>query len=250
MPTSASATLHVVSCCSRPSGHAMLMLIRAAMDGCIPHRSPACCWHQGHRWTGCAEGVGPCWRGAQVAREFREEPVMYFPHDLDFRGRAYPIHPHLNHMGPDLCRGLLTFAEARPPGRAWLRLAPRAGAQPAHPCSAQSSSLLWLCFLGDGSPVWAGQQAGLHAGIGAGCMLLQAASLQAGSGAWPETVDQAHLACFEPDPRRADRQLVGARSRQGVVLGAPQVCAGQPAQHRGLGRAPAGAHRVQVSPPK
>ena len=41
---------------------------------------------------------------------------MFFPHDLDFRGRAYPMHPHLNHMGPDICRGLLCFAEAKPLG--------------------------------------------------------------------------------------------------------------------------------------
>ena len=41
---------------------------------------------------------------------------MFFPHDLDFRGRAYPMHPHLNHMGPDFCRGLLCFAEAKPLG--------------------------------------------------------------------------------------------------------------------------------------
>lgn len=59
----------------------------------------------------------------QVAREFKDEPRFYFPHNLDFRGRAYPIHPHLNHMGPDICRGLLTFANARPlgpDGLGWL----------------------------------------------------------------------------------------------------------------------------------
>jgi DNA-directed RNA polymerase len=28
----------------------------------------------------------------------------YFPHNLDFRGRAYPIPPHLNHMGSDMSR--------------------------------------------------------------------------------------------------------------------------------------------------
>ncbi len=52
----------------------------------------------------------------QVANEFKDELRFYFPHNLDFRGRAYPLHPHLNHMGPDVCRGLLTFAEARPLG--------------------------------------------------------------------------------------------------------------------------------------
>ena len=40
---------------------------------------------------------------------------------MDFRGRAYPIPPHLNHIGNDLCRGLLKFAEAKPLGEAGLR---------------------------------------------------------------------------------------------------------------------------------
>ena len=44
-----------------------------------------------------------------VAREFQDEK-MYFPHNMDFRGRAYPIPPHLNHMGPDICRCMLVFS--------------------------------------------------------------------------------------------------------------------------------------------
>ena len=58
-----------------------------------------------------------------MAREFADEEAFYFPHSLDFRGRAYPMHPHLNHLGNDLCRGVLSFAEARPLGRnglGWL----------------------------------------------------------------------------------------------------------------------------------
>jgi DNA-directed RNA polymerase len=43
------------------------------------------------------------------------------PHNLDFRGRAYPIPPHLNHIGDDLCRGLLLFSERRPLGERGLR---------------------------------------------------------------------------------------------------------------------------------
>lgn len=43
------------------------------------------------------------------------------PHNLDFRGRAYPIPPHLNHIGDDLSRGLLLFAEAKPLGERGLR---------------------------------------------------------------------------------------------------------------------------------
>ena len=43
------------------------------------------------------------------------------PHNLDFRGRAYPIPPHFNHIGDDLSRALLLFAEGRPLGTQGLR---------------------------------------------------------------------------------------------------------------------------------
>lgn len=46
---------------------------------------------------------------------------FYFPHNLDFRGRAYPIPPNLNHIGDDLSRGLLKFADKRPLGVSGLR---------------------------------------------------------------------------------------------------------------------------------
>ncbi|MGB1606038.1 MAG: DNA-directed RNA polymerase, partial [Promethearchaeia archaeon] len=51
--------------------------------------------------------------------------AFYFPHNLDFRGRAYPIPPHLNHLGSDICRGLLKFAEKKPLGAKglyWLKV--------------------------------------------------------------------------------------------------------------------------------
>eukprot|EP00953_Heterococcus_sp_UTEX-ZZ885_P002642 1940-Heterococcus_DN1.PRE.1 len=50
---------------------------------------------------------------------------MFFPHNLDFRGRAYPIPPNLNHMGNDFTRGVLRFAEAKrlgPRGLYWLKV--------------------------------------------------------------------------------------------------------------------------------
>src|SRR6185369_8905889 len=50
---------------------------------------------------------------------------MYFPHSLDFRGRAYTIPPHFNHLGNDLCRGLLMFHEAKclgDEGFKWLKI--------------------------------------------------------------------------------------------------------------------------------
>ncbi|KAL4001631.1 DNA-dependent RNA polymerase family protein [Acanthocheilonema viteae] len=51
--------------------------------------------------------------------------VLFFPHNMDFRGRVYPITPYLNHMGDDLNRSLLVFAEGRPLGNdglRWLKL--------------------------------------------------------------------------------------------------------------------------------
>ena len=52
----------------------------------------------------------------QVAKEMRGESRMYFPHNIDFRGRAYTMHVHLNHLGSDICRGALVFADAHPLG--------------------------------------------------------------------------------------------------------------------------------------
>lgn len=56
----------------------------------------------------------------EIARAFLGD-VFYLPHNLDFRGRAYPIPPHLNHVGDDLSRGLLLFGEAKPLGERGLR---------------------------------------------------------------------------------------------------------------------------------
>ncbi|TEB18252.1 mitochondrial RNA polymerase [Coprinellus micaceus] len=60
----------------------------------------------------------------EIARTFQDETI-YFPHNLDFRGRAYPIPPHLNHIGDDLSRGLLKFADSKPlgvRGFRWLKI--------------------------------------------------------------------------------------------------------------------------------
>lgn len=56
----------------------------------------------------------------EIARTLRNE-TFYFPHNVDFRGRAYPVPPLLNHMGADHCRGLLMFGEARALGESGLR---------------------------------------------------------------------------------------------------------------------------------
>lgn len=44
---------------------------------------------------------------------------------MDFRGRVYPVPPHLSHLGSDLARSLLVFHETKPlgvDGFAWLKL--------------------------------------------------------------------------------------------------------------------------------
>mmetsp|Transcript_21467 Transcript_21467/g.31136 ORF Transcript_21467/g.31136 Transcript_21467/m.31136 type:complete len:959 (+) Transcript_21467:110-2986(+) len=58
-----------------------------------------------------------------IAEKFKDD-VIYYPWNLDFRGRAYPVPPNLSHLGSDMCRGLLTFAEGKPLGKngfAWLK---------------------------------------------------------------------------------------------------------------------------------
>ncbi|XWS34241.1 hypothetical protein CRYUN_Cryun21dG0023500 [Craigia yunnanensis] len=60
-----------------------------------------------------------------VAQKMKDEDGFYYPHNLDFRGRAYPMHPYLNHLGSDLCRGVLEFVEGRPLGKSglqWLKI--------------------------------------------------------------------------------------------------------------------------------
>jgi len=59
----------------------------------------------------------------RVAGDVASRPEVFYPHTLDFRGRAYPIHSALQHLGDDVSRGLLCFAEAKPlgaEGLSWL----------------------------------------------------------------------------------------------------------------------------------
>ena len=60
----------------------------------------------------------------EVAKAYADK-TFYYPHNIDFRGRAYPVPPFLNHMGADSARGLLTFDKGKPLGKAglrWLRI--------------------------------------------------------------------------------------------------------------------------------
>lgn len=61
----------------------------------------------------------------QLAERFVDEPAIYFPHNLDFRGRAYPVPLVLNPQGSDNVKGLLRFAEGKPlgdDGERWLAI--------------------------------------------------------------------------------------------------------------------------------
>uniref|UniRef100_A0A673JIU0 DNA-directed RNA polymerase, mitochondrial n=1 Tax=Sinocyclocheilus rhinocerous TaxID=307959 RepID=A0A673JIU0_9TELE len=59
-----------------------------------------------------------------IANHMRDE-IFWFPHNMDFRGRTYPRPPYFNHLGSDVTRGLLLFAEGRPlgpKGLNWLKI--------------------------------------------------------------------------------------------------------------------------------
>ncbi|XP_076753141.1 mitochondrial RNA polymerase [Xylocopa sonorina] len=59
-----------------------------------------------------------------IANYFRDE-IFWLPHNLDFRGRVYPVPPYLNHLSSDLGRSLLLFAKGKPlgpNGLDWLKL--------------------------------------------------------------------------------------------------------------------------------
>lgn len=62
-----------------------------------------------------------------LARKFSVFPRVYFPHNLDVRGRAYPLPAFLNPQGPDYAKGLLEFADSEPleddEQAAWLAVA-------------------------------------------------------------------------------------------------------------------------------
>ncbi|NXL40006.1 RPOM protein, partial [Glaucidium brasilianum] len=56
---------------------------------------------------------------------FVRDKVFWFPHNMDFRGRTYPCPPYFNHLGNDVTRAILLFAEGRPlgpKGLDWLKI--------------------------------------------------------------------------------------------------------------------------------
>ncbi|XP_035508951.1 DNA-directed RNA polymerase, mitochondrial isoform X2 [Morone saxatilis] len=59
-----------------------------------------------------------------IANHLRDE-IFWFPHNMDFRGRTYPCPPYLNHLGSDVTRAILLFAEGKPlgpKGLDWLKI--------------------------------------------------------------------------------------------------------------------------------
>lgn len=57
-----------------------------------------------------------------TAREMVDlDTPFYFPHQLDFRGRAYTVPQHLNPQGSDLTKGILVLASAKRIGERGIR---------------------------------------------------------------------------------------------------------------------------------
>ena len=60
-----------------------------------------------------------------TAKEYRDCPRFYFPHNMDWRGRIYPITSYLSPQGNQWSRALLEFADGMavgPDGFMWLAL--------------------------------------------------------------------------------------------------------------------------------
>lgn len=63
-------------------------------------------------------------RDLSTAEDLLQYERFYLPHNLDFRGRIYPI-PHFNQQRVDYVKGMLEFAEAKPLGHKgayWLAI--------------------------------------------------------------------------------------------------------------------------------
>ncbi|CRH00123.1 DNA-directed RNA polymerase, putative [Plasmodium relictum] len=60
-----------------------------------------------------------------VAKTLKDNEMIYFPHNIDFRGRMYPLSPHLHHMSDDICRSLIVFYDEKEIGEKglfWLKV--------------------------------------------------------------------------------------------------------------------------------
>ena len=58
-----------------------------------------------------------------LAKRFSEFEAIYFPHNMDWRGRMYPVATFLNPQGDDVAKSLLKFSQGKalgPNGMYWL----------------------------------------------------------------------------------------------------------------------------------
>jgi DNA-directed RNA polymerase len=55
-----------------------------------------------------------------MAQMLAEVPAFYLPHNVDFRGRIYPI-PHFNNQRADYIKAMIRFAEGKPLGKSGAR---------------------------------------------------------------------------------------------------------------------------------
>lgn len=51
-----------------------------------------------------------------ILKKFKDDPAIWFPHNLDFRGRIYPVTNFLSPQGDDRSKGVLMFAQGKPVG--------------------------------------------------------------------------------------------------------------------------------------
>ncbi|KAL0275039.1 UNVERIFIED_CONTAM: hypothetical protein PYX00_003026 [Menopon gallinae] len=59
-----------------------------------------------------------------LANHYRDK-IFWLPQNIDFRGRVYPVPPHVSHVTADLYRSLLLFAKKEPLGKKgldWLKI--------------------------------------------------------------------------------------------------------------------------------
>ena len=64
-------------------------------------------------------------RTLRMANKFSHYDAIYFPYNLDWRGRVYPLSTDLQPQGDDFAKALLQFAEGKPIGEdgfAWLKV--------------------------------------------------------------------------------------------------------------------------------
>lgn len=56
----------------------------------------------------------------KLAQEFSKYDEIYFPMNIDFRGRVYPLPTGLNPQGDDMTKGLLQYANPVPVSKKML----------------------------------------------------------------------------------------------------------------------------------